>query len=131
MFKSPPCTGLRDQVWTGGAAGAPAAPSLGACHGLSPPSADAGAPVYFYEFQHRPHCLQDRKPAFVRADHTDEIRFVFGGAFLKGDVVMFGEELAQGHLLSQAPWGELGGHVTPPHLHRAPRWAQTMQELEG
>ncbi|KAF6076968.1 carboxylesterase 5A [Phyllostomus discolor] len=51
---------------------------------------DAGAPVYFYEFQHRPHCLRDRKPAFVRADHTDEIRFVFGGAFLKGDVVMFG-----------------------------------------
>uniref|UniRef100_A0A8D0M4N3 Carboxylesterase type B domain-containing protein n=1 Tax=Sus scrofa TaxID=9823 RepID=A0A8D0M4N3_PIG len=44
---------------------------------------DAGAPVYFYEFQHRPQCLKDRKPAFVKADHTDEIRFVFGGAFLK------------------------------------------------
>ncbi|XP_036897585.1 carboxylesterase 5A [Sturnira hondurensis] len=50
---------------------------------------DAGAPVYFYEFRHPPHCLKDRKPDFVRADHTDEIRFVFGGAFLKGDVVMF------------------------------------------
>uniref|UniRef100_A0A4X1UCS9 Carboxylic ester hydrolase n=2 Tax=Sus scrofa TaxID=9823 RepID=A0A4X1UCS9_PIG len=50
---------------------------------------DAGAPVYFYEFQHRPQCLKDRKPAFVKADHTDEIRFVFGGAFLKGDIVMF------------------------------------------
>ena len=27
----------------------------------------------------------------MKADHTDEIRFVFGGPFLKGDVVMFGE----------------------------------------
>ncbi|XP_061029959.1 carboxylesterase 5A isoform X1 [Eubalaena glacialis] len=50
---------------------------------------DAGAPVYFYEFQHRPQCLKDKKPPFVKADHTDEIRFVFGGAFLKGDIVMF------------------------------------------
>ncbi|XP_058384595.1 carboxylesterase 5A isoform X1 [Diceros bicornis minor] len=50
---------------------------------------DAGAPVYFYEFQHRPHFFKDVKPAFIKADHTDEIRFVFGGAFLKGDIVMF------------------------------------------
>ncbi|XP_006148449.1 carboxylesterase 5A isoform X1 [Tupaia chinensis] len=50
---------------------------------------DAGAPVYFYEFQHRPQCFEDTKPAFVKADHGDEIRFVFGGAFLKGDIVMF------------------------------------------
>ncbi|XP_071076232.1 carboxylesterase 5A isoform X3 [Desmodus rotundus] len=62
---------------------------------------DAGAPVYFYEFQHRPHCLQDRKPAFVRADHTDEIRFVFGGAFLKGDVVMFEGATEEEKLLSR------------------------------
>nr|XP_012611375.1 carboxylesterase 5A isoform X1 [Microcebus murinus]XP_012611376.1 carboxylesterase 5A isoform X1 [Microcebus murinus]XP_012611378.1 carboxylesterase 5A isoform X1 [Microcebus murinus]XP_012611380.1 carboxylesterase 5A isoform X1 [Microcebus murinus]XP_012611391.1 carboxylesterase 5A isoform X1 [Microcebus murinus]XP_020138444.1 carboxylesterase 5A isoform X1 [Microcebus murinus]XP_020138445.1 carboxylesterase 5A isoform X1 [Microcebus murinus]XP_020138446.1 carboxylesterase 5A isoform X1 len=50
---------------------------------------DAGAPIYFYEFQHRPHCFKDTKPAFVKADHGDEIRFVFGGPFLKGDIVMF------------------------------------------
>ncbi|XP_055001623.1 carboxylesterase 5A [Sorex araneus] len=50
---------------------------------------DSGMPVYFYEFQHRPLCFADSKPAFVKADHTDEIRFVFGGAFLKGDMVMF------------------------------------------
>lgn len=53
---------------------------------------DAGAPIYFYEFQHRPQCFKNTKPAFVKADHSDEIRFVFGGAFLKGDVVMFGKE---------------------------------------
>ncbi|XP_019065276.1 carboxylesterase 5A [Fukomys damarensis] len=50
---------------------------------------DAGAPVYFYEFQHRPQCFEDTKPAFVKADHCDEICFVFGGAFLMGDIVMF------------------------------------------
>nr|KAF6406414.1 carboxylesterase 5A [Molossus molossus] len=62
---------------------------------------DAGAPVYFYEFQHRPYCFKDRKPAFVKADHTDEIRFVFGGAFLKGDVVMFEGATEEEKLLSR------------------------------
>uniref|UniRef100_A0A8C9JYD0 Carboxylesterase 5A n=1 Tax=Panthera tigris altaica TaxID=74533 RepID=A0A8C9JYD0_PANTA len=57
---------------------------------------DAGAPVYFYEFQHRPQCLNDTRPAFVKADHSDEIRFVFGGAFLKGDIVMFGKKRLRG-----------------------------------
>lgn len=57
---------------------------------------DAGVPAYFYEFQHRPQCFNDTKPAFVRADHSDEVRFVFGGAFLEGDIAMFGKELAPG-----------------------------------
>uniref|UniRef100_A0A8C6G8I9 Carboxylic ester hydrolase n=1 Tax=Mus spicilegus TaxID=10103 RepID=A0A8C6G8I9_MUSSI len=62
---------------------------------------DSGGPVYFYEFQHRPHCFQNSRPAFVKADHTDEIRFVFGGPFLKGDVVMFEEATEEEKLLSR------------------------------
>ncbi|XP_004455119.1 carboxylesterase 5A [Dasypus novemcinctus] len=62
---------------------------------------DAGAPVYFYEFQHRPQCFNDSRPAFVKADHSDEIRFVFGGAFLKGDVVMFEGATEEEKLLSR------------------------------
>ncbi|XP_043455161.1 carboxylesterase 5A [Prionailurus bengalensis] len=62
---------------------------------------DAGAPVYFYEFQHRPQCLNDTRPAFVKADHSDEIRFVFGGAFLKGDIVMFEGATEEEKLLSR------------------------------
>uniref|UniRef100_A0A8C2V0N7 Carboxylic ester hydrolase n=1 Tax=Chinchilla lanigera TaxID=34839 RepID=A0A8C2V0N7_CHILA len=62
---------------------------------------DAGAPVYFYEFQHRPQCFEDTKPAFVKADHSDEIRFVFGGAFLTGDIVMFEEATQEEKLLSR------------------------------
>ncbi|XP_048210704.1 carboxylesterase 5A [Perognathus longimembris pacificus] len=62
---------------------------------------DSGAPVYFYEFQHRPQCFEDSRPAFVKADHTDEIRFVFGGAFLKGDIVMFEGATEKEKLLSK------------------------------
>lgn len=54
---------------------------------------DVGVSVYFYEFQYRFYCLKDIKSVFVKADYFDEIRFVFGGVFLKGDVVMFGKEL--------------------------------------
>uniref|UniRef100_A0A8D0E298 Carboxylesterase type B domain-containing protein n=1 Tax=Salvator merianae TaxID=96440 RepID=A0A8D0E298_SALMN len=44
---------------------------------------DSGAPVYFYEFQHRPTAFKDIKPSFVKADHGDELVFVFGGPFLR------------------------------------------------
>ncbi|XP_030780841.1 carboxylesterase 5A-like [Rhinopithecus roxellana] len=62
---------------------------------------DAGAPVYFYEFRHRPQCFEDMKPAFVKAVHADEVRFVFGGAFLKGDIVMFEGATEEEKLLSR------------------------------
>ena len=77
---------------------------------------DAGAPVYFYEFQHRPQCLKDRKPSFVKADHTDEIRFVFGGAFLKGNIVMFGKKLAWGVPALAGTWNREKGirRESPP-----------------
>ncbi|XP_040592499.1 pyrethroid hydrolase Ces2e-like [Mesocricetus auratus] len=38
----------------------------------------AHAPVYFYEFQHRPSVFKDIKPPHVKADHGDEFFFVFG-----------------------------------------------------
>ncbi|KAM5134239.1 cocaine esterase-like isoform 1-T1 [Callospermophilus lateralis] len=36
------------------------------------------APVYLYEFQHRPSIFKNIKPPHVKADHGDEIMFVFG-----------------------------------------------------
>ncbi|XP_072492053.1 pyrethroid hydrolase Ces2e-like isoform X2 [Notamacropus eugenii] len=42
------------------------------------------SPVYFYEFQHRPSIFKDLRPDFVKADHGDELRFVFGATFLRG-----------------------------------------------
>lgn len=46
------------------------------------PFADAGYPAYVYEFQHRPSSHARLKPEFVKADHGDEIVFVFGKPFL-------------------------------------------------
>ncbi|XP_043837718.1 LOW QUALITY PROTEIN: carboxylesterase 3-like [Dromiciops gliroides] len=43
---------------------------------------DSGAPVYFYEFQHRPSAFDKIKPAYVKADHSAELTFVFGGPFM-------------------------------------------------
>lgn len=59
----PPCVGSR-----GGAAISPPHPT--------PPG--SRAPVYFYEFQHRPSYIKDTKPPHIKADHGDEVPFVFG-----------------------------------------------------
>nr|XP_025044193.1 fatty acyl-CoA hydrolase precursor, medium chain-like isoform X4 [Pelodiscus sinensis] len=62
---------------------------------------DAGAPLYFYEFQHRPSIFKDTKPDFVKADHGDEIGFVFGGPFLESDVKIIAEATEEEKHLSR------------------------------
>ncbi|NXH50935.1 EST5A Carboxylesterase, partial [Dicaeum eximium] len=47
---------------------------------------ESGAPTYFFEFQHRASEYWDSKPDYVKADHGDEVSFVFGGPFLAGDI---------------------------------------------
>ncbi|MBN3298212.1 SASB hydrolase, partial [Amia calva] len=47
---------------------------------------DAGVPVYLYEFQHRLSLHGDKRPNFVKADHGDDIPFVFGSCFWNGDI---------------------------------------------
>uniref|UniRef100_A0A5F9DAX9 Carboxylic ester hydrolase n=1 Tax=Oryctolagus cuniculus TaxID=9986 RepID=A0A5F9DAX9_RABIT len=49
------------------------------------------APVYFYEFQHRPSFTKDLRPPHVRADHGDEVVFVFR-SFRFGSKVPLTEE---------------------------------------
>ncbi|KAM6223734.1 LOW QUALITY PROTEIN: carboxylesterase 5A [Rhynchocyon petersi] len=81
---------------------------------------DAGGPVYWM-FQHRPECFKYTKPTFIKVEHTDEICFVFGGAFLKGNVVMF-ERVTEEKLLNRkmtqywaklAPTGNPNGKDLP------------------
>ncbi|XP_052022978.1 pyrethroid hydrolase Ces2a-like isoform X1 [Apodemus sylvaticus] len=36
------------------------------------------APVYFYEFQHVPNFIKHARPSNVRADHGDDLVFIFG-----------------------------------------------------
>ncbi|XP_078519004.1 carboxylesterase 5A-like [Lissotriton helveticus] len=43
---------------------------------------DAGLPAYLYEFSHRPSRYQDSRPPYVKADHADEVPFVFGAPFM-------------------------------------------------
>ncbi|XP_059362600.1 carboxylesterase 5A-like [Carassius carassius] len=47
---------------------------------------DAGVPVYMYEFQHPPSIFKDLRPSFVKADHGDELGFVFGACFWDGHI---------------------------------------------
>nr|XP_005314292.1 fatty acyl-CoA hydrolase precursor, medium chain-like [Chrysemys picta bellii] len=62
---------------------------------------DSGAPLYFYEFQHRPSTFKDTKPDFVKADHGDEVGFVFGGPFLRSDAVIIAEATEEEKHLSR------------------------------
>ncbi|XP_074737283.1 fatty acyl-CoA hydrolase precursor, medium chain-like isoform X1 [Strix uralensis] len=52
---------------------------------------ESGAPAYFFEYQHRPTSYWDSKPEYVKADHGDEVGFVFGGPYLAGDIQLRSE----------------------------------------
>uniref|UniRef100_A0A673M662 Carboxylic ester hydrolase n=1 Tax=Sinocyclocheilus rhinocerous TaxID=307959 RepID=A0A673M662_9TELE len=47
---------------------------------------DAGVPVYMYEFQQRPSIFKDLRPSFVKADHGDDLGFMFGACFWDGHI---------------------------------------------
>uniref|UniRef100_A0A4X2M5M4 Carboxylesterase type B domain-containing protein n=1 Tax=Vombatus ursinus TaxID=29139 RepID=A0A4X2M5M4_VOMUR len=72
------------------------------------------SPVYFYEFQHQPSIFKDVKPDFVKADHGDEIHFVFGiFLFLFLDL---GEATEEEKLLSHrimSYWANFARHGDP------------------
>ncbi|XP_031196990.1 pyrethroid hydrolase Ces2e-like [Mastomys coucha] len=70
------------------------------------------APVFFYEFQHRPSFFKDSKPPHVKADHGDEILFIFR-SFWGGTQVDFTEEE---ELLSRRMmkyWANFARHGNP------------------
>ncbi|XP_076132963.1 carboxylesterase 5A-like [Alosa pseudoharengus] len=52
---------------------------------------DAGVSVYMYEFQHRPEAYEYTRPSFVRADHSDELMFIFGACFWDGHIKVTGK----------------------------------------
>ncbi|XP_059118586.1 acylcarnitine hydrolase-like isoform X2 [Peromyscus eremicus] len=49
-------------------------------------------PVYFYEFQHQPSFLKSLRPPHVKADHADEVPFVFGSFFFGMKLFLTEEE---------------------------------------
>ncbi|XP_062923324.1 fatty acyl-CoA hydrolase precursor, medium chain-like isoform X2 [Mobula hypostoma] len=62
---------------------------------------DAGCPVYLYEFQHSTSFARKCRPDFVKADHGDEIGYVFGSAFWDGDILINGSMTAEEMALSR------------------------------
>ncbi|XP_077611663.1 carboxylesterase 3 isoform X6 [Crocuta crocuta] len=87
---------------------------------------DSGAPVFFYEFQHRPSSFVKIKPDWVRADHGAEIAFVFGGPFLTDESSLLAfpeatEEEKQLSLTMMAQWAQFA-RTGSPNDEQLPPW---------
>ncbi|XP_029422322.1 pyrethroid hydrolase Ces2e-like [Nannospalax galili] len=78
------------------------------------------APVYFYEFQHRPNFLKDVKPPHVKADHGDEILFVFGSALRGHKIDLTEEELLLSRKMMKY-WANFARHGNP-NSEGLPHW---------
>ncbi|XP_051025153.1 acylcarnitine hydrolase-like [Acomys russatus] len=89
------------------------------------------APVYFYEFCHKANFLKDTRPSHVRADHGDEVFFVFGSSFwgIKLDLTEE-EELLSRRMMKY--WANFARHGNPnseglpywPMLHHEEQYLQ-------
>lgn len=82
------------------------------------------APVYFYEFQHRANFFKDIKPPHVRADHGEEIFFVFGTFFQRGYVTEEEELLTRKMMKYWANFVRNGN----PNSEGLPHWPVFDQE---
>lgn len=51
---------------------------------------DAGIPVYMYEFVYSADIHKSNRPSFVKADHADDVGFVFGACFWSGHIQITG-----------------------------------------
>uniref|UniRef100_A0A0G2JV37 Carboxylic ester hydrolase n=1 Tax=Rattus norvegicus TaxID=10116 RepID=A0A0G2JV37_RAT len=70
------------------------------------------APVYFYEFQHAPSYFKNVRPPHVKADHADEVPFVFG-SFFWGIKVDFTEEEKLLSRRMMKYWANFARHGNP------------------
>ncbi|OBS66116.1 hypothetical protein A6R68_05348 [Neotoma lepida] len=70
------------------------------------------APVYFYEFQHQPSFLKSIRPPHVKADHSDEVPFVFG-CFLFGRKLDLTEEEELLNRRMMKYWANFARHGNP------------------
>lgn len=50
-----------------------------------------GVPVYMYEFVYRAEIHKHTRPSFVKADHADDVGFMFGGCFWNGRIKIIGK----------------------------------------
>ncbi|XP_063052893.1 carboxylesterase 5A-like isoform X1 [Engraulis encrasicolus] len=104
---------------------------------------DAGVPVYMYEFQHRPEIFKDSRPSFVKADHADDVGFVFGSCFWDGHIKINGSTTEEENQLcrtTMAYWGNFvrtgspngAGLVHWPQYEGSRKYLQLdLQQSEG
>ncbi|XP_037371734.1 cocaine esterase [Talpa occidentalis] len=86
------------------------------------------APVYFYEFQHRPSFFKDIKPPHVKADHADEITFVFrSSALIKDFKITEEEELLSRKMMKY--WANFA-RTGDPNGEDLPHWPVYDQEQQ-
>ncbi|XP_040596718.1 cocaine esterase isoform X2 [Mesocricetus auratus] len=96
-------------------------PALQVAHAQSPL-----APVYFYEFQHPSSLFKDVRPPHVKADHGDDIFYVFGSSYW-GSKFDFTEEE---ELLSRKMmkyWANFARHGNP-NSEGLPYWPELVHD---
>uniref|UniRef100_A0A2K5IRM2 Carboxylic ester hydrolase n=1 Tax=Colobus angolensis palliatus TaxID=336983 RepID=A0A2K5IRM2_COLAP len=84
------------------------------------------APVYFYEFQHQPSWVKNIRPLHVKANHGDELPFVFG-TFFWGNYVKFTEEEEQLSRKMMKYWANFARNGNP-NSEGLPNWPLFDQE---
>ncbi|XP_008844486.1 acylcarnitine hydrolase-like [Nannospalax galili] len=70
------------------------------------------AHVYFYEFQHQPSFAKYVRPPHVKADHADEVPFVFGSFFLDSNLDFTEEEKVLSRRMMKY-WANFARHGNP------------------
>ncbi|XP_071346377.1 carboxylesterase 3 [Trachinotus anak] len=94
---------------------------------------DAGIPVYMYEFVYRAEIHKHTRPSFVKADHADDVGFVFGGCFWNGLIRIIGNITKEDERLCRtmmAYWANFARTGSPdgPGLVSWPQYSRQKQE---
>ncbi|XP_074067386.1 liver carboxylesterase 1-like [Macrotis lagotis] len=90
---------------------------------------DSGALTYIYEFQHPASIWRNLKPATVRADHGDDLFFMFGSPFLRDG---FSEDEKQFSRMMMKYWGNFAWNGNPngEGLLKWPQYDQNEEYLQ-